>query len=106
MPSLPIAIVDGVRDIRGTPCMARAAMSIAWPSFLAATALTGLFFSAVDPQDLTLFGVPLSLSRREAYGLGFIAFWGFSALSSSMTYLLARPPQSDPLCPAPSKPKA
>lgn len=106
MPSTPIEIHEGVRDIRQTPCMARAAMSIAWPSFLAAAAFTGLFFSSVDPEELMIFGMPLELSRREAYGLGFMIFWGFSALSSSMTYLLARPPQSDPWCPSPSKPKA
>jgi len=33
-------LVEGVRDLRQTPCMARAAMSIAWPSFMAAAALT------------------------------------------------------------------
>ena len=91
-----IPIQEGVRDPRLTPCMARAAMSIAWPSFLAATALTGLFFSSVDPNELVIFGVPLDLGRREAYGLGFMIFWGFAALASSMTYLLARPPKSEP----------
>jgi hypothetical protein len=71
-------------------------MSIAWPSFLAAAALTGLFFSSVDPNELVLFGVELELDRREAYGLGFMVFWGFSALASAMTYMLARPPESKP----------
>jgi hypothetical protein len=87
---------DGVRDHRETPCFAKAAMSIAWPSFLAAAALTGLFFSSVDPNELVVFGVELELERREAYGLGFMVFWGFSALASAMTYMLARPPESNP----------
>jgi hypothetical protein len=87
---------DGVRDHRSTPYFAKAAMSIAWPSFLAAAALTGLFFSSVDPNELVLFGVELELERREAYGLGFMVFWGFSALASAMTYMLARPPESKP----------
>ena len=87
---------DGVRDHRETPCLAKAAMSIAWPSFLAAAALTGLFFSSVDPNELVVFGVELELERREAYGLGFMVFWGFSALASAMTYMLARPPESNP----------
>ena len=87
---------DGVRDHRSTPCLAKAAMSIAWPSFLASAALTGLFFSSVDPSELVLFGVELELERREAYGLGFMVFWGFSALASGMTYMLARPPASKP----------
>ncbi len=93
-----IDIIEGVRDIRQTPCMARAAMSIAWPSFLAAAAFTGLFFSSVDPNELVLFGHPIDLGRRETYGLGFMIFWAFSALASSMTYVLARPPKSDLIC--------
>lgn len=92
--SSEIPLQDGVRDPRLTPSLARAAMCIAWPSFLAATALTGLFFSSFDPHELLVFGMPLELDRREAYGLGFMLFWGFSALSSGMTYLLARPPKS------------
>ncbi|MFZ9735097.1 MAG: hypothetical protein ACO3WN_03755 [Burkholderiaceae bacterium] len=91
-----IDIQEGVRDPRKTPCFARAAMSIAWPSFLAATAMTGVFFSFFDPQDMLVFGAPIELGRRETYGLGFMAFWGFSALASAMTYVLARPPRSDP----------
>ncbi|MEY4014078.1 MAG: hypothetical protein RLZZ290_942 [Pseudomonadota bacterium] len=89
-----IPVQEGVRDSRLTPCMARAAMSIAWPSFLAATAFTGLFFSSIDPNELVVFGLPLELDRREAYGFGFMIFWAFSALASAMTYLLARPPKS------------
>jgi hypothetical protein len=89
-------IQEGVRDTRKTPCFARAAMSIAWPSFLAATAMTGVFFSFFDPQDMLVFGVPIELGRRETYGLGFMAFWAFSALASAMTYILARPPRSAP----------
>jgi hypothetical protein len=87
---------DGIRDHRQTPCLAKAAMSIAWPSFLAAAALTGLFFSSVDPNELVVFGVHLELDRREAYGLGFMVFWGFSAIASGMTYMLAKPPTSNP----------
>ncbi len=93
-----IDLIEGVRDVRQTPCMARAAMSIAWPSFLAAAALTGLFFSSVDPNELIVFGQHIDIGRREAYGLGFMVFWGFSALASGMTYLLARPPKSDLIC--------
>lgn len=89
-----IPIHEGVRDSRLTSSLARAAMSIAWPSFLAAAALTGLFFSSVDPNELVIFGVPLDLGRRETYGLGFMIFWAFAALASGMTYLLARPPKS------------
>ncbi|MFM1880608.1 MAG: hypothetical protein RLZZ344_842 [Pseudomonadota bacterium] len=87
---------EGIEDPRQTPCLARAAMSIAWPSFLAATALTGLFFSLFDPHDLLLLGEHIELGRRESYGLGFMVFWAFSALASAMTYVLARPTQSVP----------
>jgi hypothetical protein len=66
---------DGIRDQRQTPCFANSAMSIAWPSFLAAAALTGLFFSSVDPNELVVFDVHLEMDLGEAYGLGFMVFW-------------------------------
>lgn len=87
---------DSIRDHRQTPCFAKAAISIAWRSFLAAAALAGLFFSSVDPNELVVFGVYLELDRRGAYGLGFIFFGGFSAIASGMTYMLAKPPASNP----------
>lgn len=85
-----------VSDPRKTPPLAIAAMSIFWPSFLSAAAMTGLFFSALDPTELLVFGKPIEVSRHEAYGMGFMIFWAFSAISSAMTYVLTRPPVSSP----------
>ncbi len=85
-----------VSDPRKTPAVAIAAMSIFWPSFLSAAAMTGLFFSALDPTELLVFGKPIEVSRHEAYGMGFMIFWAFSAISSAMTYVLTRPPVSSP----------
>ncbi len=65
-----------------------AAMRVLWPSFLVASAAEGLFFSVMDPEDLSLFGQPLELSRLGAYTLGFFAFWAITAASSTFTCLL------------------
>ena len=65
-----------------------AAMRVLWPSFLVATAAEGLFFSVMDPEDLSLFGQPLELSRLGAYTLGFFAFWAITGASSTFTCLL------------------
>ncbi|MEY3096119.1 MAG: hypothetical protein ACO2Z5_01705 [Burkholderiaceae bacterium] len=83
-----------IKDPRDTPSAAQAAMSIIWPSFLAAAALSGVVFSVIDPQDVPLFAEQLEIGRREAYGLGFLVFWACAALASAMTYLLARPPST------------
>ena len=85
-----------VSDPRKTPPVAIAAMSIFWPSFLSAAAMTGLFFSALDPTELIVFGEHIEVGRHESYGIGFMVFWAFSALSSAITYVLARPPVSSP----------
>lgn len=65
-----------------------AAMRVLWPSFLVATVAEGLFFSMMDPEDLSFFGQPLELSRIGAYTLGFFAFWAITAASSTLTCLL------------------
>jgi len=65
-----------------------AAMRVLWPSFLVATAAEGLFFSMMDPEDLSFFGHPLELSRLGAYTVGFFAFWAITAASSTFTCLL------------------
>ena len=70
--------------------MGRGVMQVLWPSFLMATAASGVFFSLFDPQQLEIFGVVIPPDRLMAYTIGFIAFWILCAGSSAMTYLLAR----------------
>ena len=76
---------------------AKTAMAVLWPAFLAAAALNALFFSLVDPADLIIHGVPAEADRLAAYAIGFGAFFGFTTLSSFMTWSLVRPPKSEPL---------
>ena len=68
----------------------RGVMQIVWPSFLTATAASGIFFTLFDPQQLEIFGIVIPPDRIMAYTTGFLAFWVMAAFSSAMTYLLAR----------------
>jgi len=74
-------------------------MRILWPSFLVGGAAEAIFFTLFDPMDLTLFGVPLALSRTGVYSLGFFLFWLFAAASSALTLYLQRSADEVNLCP-------
>ncbi len=76
---------------------AKVAMVILWPAFLTAAGLNALFFSLVDPQDLVVHGVPLEIDKLAAYGIGFAVCFVFAAISSFMTWSLAKPPESQPI---------
>lgn len=65
-------------------------MWVLWPSFLTAGAAVGVFFSLFDPNELTLFGDPIALSRVAIYSVGFFVFWAFGAASSALTCYLQR----------------
>lgn len=76
---------------------AQVAMMVLWPAFLTAAALNALFFSLVDPHDLIVHGVPLDIDKLAAYAIGFAVCFVFSAISSFMTWSLAKPPESQPI---------
>ncbi len=65
-------------------------MQVLWPSFLVAIVAEGVFFSMVDPHELTLIGITLADSREAAYTVGFLLFWVLFSLSSGLTWLLSR----------------
>ena len=76
--------------------MMRLAVSIFWPSFMAAIAAEGFFFSMFDPHDLSLAGKHIDLPASAIYTLGFFCFWFFCSLACSLTcYLLIVPADSD-----------
>ena len=56
-------------------------IAVLWPSFLVAIVVTGLFFSAFDPQDLYPFGEQAEISRLGMYSIGFLVFWLVTAVS-------------------------
>jgi hypothetical protein len=76
-------------------------MWILWPAFLVAGIADGLMFSLFDPQDMHVFGEPVSLDRRAIYSIGFFLFWAFAAASSALTCLLQRSSVDLNRCPLP-----
>ena len=70
--------------------MLRLAMSVLWPSFMAAIMAEGFFFSMFDPADLMLVGGHVELPPIAAYTMGFFFFWAFCALASMISIYLVR----------------
>jgi len=70
---------------------ARSIAEVLWPSFLAASAATMVFFAMVDPETLLLaLVVPVDLSHTGIYSAGFFFFWLVCTLSSLLTTWLIR----------------
>ena len=71
--------------------------AVMWLSFLLAALATGVFFSAIDPDELRLCVNLPPLSRSGAYTVGFFFFWMFGAASGvlavAFTYPLAPAPE-------------
>lgn len=82
--------------------MKQQAIGILWPSFLMAGAASGLFFSLVDPAELSVFGQSIQLGRLAAYTLGFFAFWSLGAASSALTCFFQRTAAEINRCPLPA----
>lgn len=75
------------------PWSARAQViaAVAWPSFLAASFATMLFFAFVDPGLLHDASVPdVESTRMTAYGVTFFFFWLVAAISSAVSVYLIR----------------
>jgi len=64
-------------------------MQVLWPAFLMSIVAEGVFFSMIDPHELTVVGIHLADSREAAYTAGFFVFWILFTASSALTYLLA-----------------
>ena len=58
---------------------------VLWPSFLIAAVAEAVFFTAIHPEEILLFGEPLALSNEGIYTLGFFVMWAFCAASSALT---------------------
>lgn len=68
----------------------RRLINILWPSFLVAVAAEGVFFSLVDPAELSVFGEPPAIGRMGVYTVGFFGFWLLAAASSALTCFFQR----------------
>lgn len=90
---------SGPRPQRPPAALGRLAQDVAvtlWPSFLAASVATMVFFAFLDPL---LFGdaagSPGWLGNRMAgYAAGFFFFWAICTLSSALTLYLVRTARS------------
>jgi hypothetical protein len=58
---------------------------VLWPSFLIAAIAEAILFTAIHPEEILLFSVPLAISNEGIYTLGFFVIWGFCAASSALT---------------------
>ena len=74
-------------------------MWVLWPSFIVAALGEAMFFAFLDPEDLTLFGQPLHLSRTTVYSVSFFLFWVLGGLSSGLTCFLQRSKDEVNRCP-------
>lgn len=81
---------NAIRASNELPIIQRV-ISVLWPSFLAASAATILFFTLFDPVDLAGLTRFSGVSRQAGYTLGFFAFWLLTAVSSAMTCYFRRP---------------
>src|SRR5450631_2799673 len=65
---------------------------VLWPSFLAASVASLLFFAAVDPQLLRDAGPRIfdDINRDAGYALGFFFFWAIAALASGLSVYMIR----------------
>lgn len=73
----------------GTHRSGRLLMQVLWPSFLVAVVAEGLFFSCIDPLELSIVTHRLGDSREAAYTIGFFLFWALLSASSLFTWLIA-----------------
>ena len=72
-------------------------MQVLWPSFLVAVVAEGLFFSLIDPLEISLVSHYLGDSREAAYTIGFFVFWALLAAASTLTWMLADTPPAQAL---------
>jgi len=71
--------------------MRRLAMTVLWPSFMAAAMAEGCFFSVFEPDGLS------AMPPVAVYSIGFFFFWTLCALASLLTcYLVTVPEHHNP----------
>jgi len=94
-PTEPLEEQAGGQGQRPWSQLAQDISAVAWPSFLAGSAATMLFFAFIDPLVLQEATFPTwDIGRMTGYALGFFFFWGIAAGSSALTLFLARTSRS------------
>ncbi len=74
--------------------MRRRALTVLWPSFVAASLAEGVFFSLFDPEELAHLG-GTGLSSMAVYSIGFFLLWTLCSLASMLTYYMIAVPAGD-----------
>ena len=69
--------------------------AVLWLSFLLAAVPTGIFFSAIDPEELRFCVTFPEVSRTGAYTIGFFLFWLLTAASGVLAVAFTYPPASE-----------
>ena len=69
--------------------------AVLWLSFLLAAVATGVFFSAIDPEELRFCVTFPEVSRTGAYTVGFFLFWLLTAASGVLAVAFTYPPASE-----------
>lgn len=69
----------------------QALVAVLWPSFLAGSLATMLFFAFVDPELLAdATSPPLQVGRMAGYAIGFFFFWAITLASSAVSVYLVQ----------------
>jgi hypothetical protein len=78
--------------------------AVAWPSFLAASLATMVFFAFFDPLHLGPDEEPPAwlANRMTGYAVGFFFFWAITLVSSAITAYLLRTRHYEEPPPTPS----
>lgn len=78
---------------------------ILWPSFVTAALGEIAFFALIDPQELYLLGRPVAWSPMAVYSVGFLMFWGLTALTAALCFFFQKPAEevNRPAHPQPAK---
>ena len=66
-------------------------IAVLWPSFLTSGLATILFFTAFDPEVLSLSGGYPQISRLGGYSIGFFLFWLLTSITCALTCYFQRP---------------
>ncbi len=67
-------------------------IAVFWPSFLTAGVATALFFTAFNPEEISLcMGHQKPISNIGAYTIGFFLFWILTSSTCALTCYFQRP---------------
>ena len=67
-------------------------IAVLWPSFLTAGLATVLFFTAFNPEEMSLcLGQSKPISNVGAYTIGFFLFWLLTSSTCALTCYFQRP---------------